>query len=89
MNKGVKAEIGESLSSSSSSNLSSSLPGSMYSITKLDGSNWSSWFMRVMAIFVEKELDAVVDGSLVMTESKIRMFIFVRIIKLNPLSSLI
>ncbi|HVX00706.1 MAG TPA: hypothetical protein VHA52_09780 [Candidatus Babeliaceae bacterium] len=64
-NTGVKAENGESVSYSSSSGL----PGSMYSISKLDGGNWSSWSMRVTAVLVERELDQVVDGTLVRTES--------------------
>lgn len=68
---GIKGEISESLSSSSSS----TLPGSMYNISKLDGNNWSSWFMRIMAILVEKELDGVVDGSIKMTESNKELWI--------------
>src|ERR1700722_813839 len=66
MSNSIKDETSESLSSSSSS---SSLPTSMYNISKLDGNNWSSWYMRITAILVEKELDSVVDGTVKMTDA--------------------
>ena len=36
---------------------------SMYNIEKLNKTNWSSWKMRMEAIFFDRELDGIVDGT--------------------------
>jgi hypothetical protein len=36
---------------------------SLYNIPKLDGSNWSTWKMRIEAILDERGFTGIVDGT--------------------------
>ena len=67
--KDSKAIISDTSSSSSSSSGSSMSAVSLYNIPKLDQGNWSSWFMRISAVFMDRDLDGVVDGTEILADN--------------------